>query len=434
MSGDLGNLLTGEVGEAEARFSHEDFAADFGQRIAGRVRRRRAVRAAGVGGGTMLTAGALAVGAMNIPWGVLGAAPGVGGSDCVTTAPTDGANLVTVTFGGSDRPSAAMTVTDPVTGGVRLTGVEKADGTWVFTDADGNPVEATRVANGSYEVQLGDATAEVVVLMPSASQSPPDPSTAGSFTYTYTVDAAEGAASPSASNDCYTPSPTPSPAPSISTEIHYTAEATLAAKPDDVIGDSPFECGFEFPTESFGTETQSIDGTQWMTGADAAAAIRASFTDDPSQAPGVGSPTGLVPVVTVHFAGTVTDSGATAYFGIAEPSIDQIDTTRPTDTTDLYASEGATFVGVADGRVVATGVVPADGLGTPPPVYMETGAFPEDGALLYLLDQAAALISCDANPVDAASIDLFAVAGLIVKQPDGTVVGPTYAWIPVGKP
>lgn len=432
MNGDLGNLLTGELGEAEARFSHEDFAGDYGRRIAGRVRRRRAVRAAGVGGGTMLTAGALAVGATHVPWGVLGAAPGVGGSDCVTTFPSDDANLVTVTFDGSDGRLAETVVTDPATGGVRLRAIQQSDGTWRVTDADGNQVEATPGPGGGYVVNLDGALLAIEWPDNGAIAAPSDPTATG--TISYTVEAPTGGASPSPSDDCYTPSPTPSGDPNMADGISQGPGPSLAAKPEGAVADSPFQCGFTFPTDSLTTDGLWIDSAQWMTGAEAAAAIRASFADDPSQAPGVGNLAGRVPVVTVHFAGTVTDSGAMAYFGIAEPSIDQIDTTRPTDTTDLFASEGATFVGVADGRVVATGVVPTDGWGTPPPVYLEPGAFPEDGSLLYLLDQGAALTSCDANPIDTASIDLFAVAGLIVKHPDGTVEGPTYAWTPVGKP
>ena len=185
MSGDLGNLLTGELGEAEARFAHDDFSDVYGKRVMGRVRTRRAVRVAGVGGGTMLTAGALVLGATQIPWGVFGAAPGMGVSDCVTASPSDEGYLVTVTTGAGERASIEMVVTDPATGGVRLTGVEQADGVWVFTDADGNPVEATLIGDGRYGVRLSG--------------------TSGDFTYS--VEAPDGAASPSPSDDCYTPSP-----------------------------------------------------------------------------------------------------------------------------------------------------------------------------------------------------------------------------------
>ena len=108
----------------------------------------------------MLTAGALVLGATQIPWGVFGAAPGMGVSDCVTASPSDEGYLVTVTTGAGERASIEMVVTDPATGGVRLTGVEQADGVWVFTDADGNPVEATLIGDGRYGVRLSGTSGD----------------------------------------------------------------------------------------------------------------------------------------------------------------------------------------------------------------------------------------------------------------------------------
>ncbi|NYI42796.1 hypothetical protein [Demequina lutea] len=429
MNGDLGNLLAGEMGEAEARFGHDDFAEAYGRRIAGRVRRRRTVRAVGVGGGTMLTAGALVVGATHMPWGVLGAAPGAGGTDCVTPSPSDGSFTYEVTVRAGNTPTDTVSLLDNATGAAILTAALQPDGSYVFTDAEGNPLKATLETSGSYRVTVSQA--------PTADAQWGTAPSGGAEIVVEGISTSDFAnpsgATPTPSDDCYTPSPAPSGVPSLSTEIFHVTDPSLAAKPEDVT--SPFQCGFTFPTESSKTDGLWIDGAQRMTGTDAAAAIRASFTSDPSQAPGVGNLTGLVPVVTVHFANTITDSGLAVAFGTTEPSMVRIPTAPTDSATDWVASEGATYVGVVDGRVVATGTVPPDGSTTnAPPIYADWGGFPEAGARIYLLDETAALKSCDANPVDSSRIDLYAVAGSIVEHPDGTVVGPTYAWIPVGKP
>lgn len=430
MNGDLGNLLTGEMGEAESRFASDDFAEAYGRRVAGRVRRRRAVRAVGVGGGTMLTAGALVVGATHMPWGVLGAASGVGGSDCVTPSPSRGAFTYTVTSDTSQGPLNEFVYTDNATGKVLLSGVQQPDGTYVFTDGEGNSVPSTPGSGGGYMVELTSSPATPA----SSTWFAVFPDAAGSGTTRFSLPSVVDSVSPapSPSDDCYTPSPTPSAVPSLSLDPVLMTDPSGYIKREDVT--SPFQCGFSFPTDSLKTDGLWIDGAQWMDGAEAAAAIRGGFADDPSQAPDIGNPTGPVPVVTVHFAGAITDSGLAVAFGTAEPSLDRIPADPMDSATDWVASEGTTYVGVVDGRVVATGTVPVDGSRNAPPVYTNWGGFPEDGARLYLLDETAALTSCDANPVDFAQIDLVAVAGLIVKHPDGTVVGPTYAWMPVGKP
>jgi len=411
MNGDLGNLLTGELGEAEARFAHDDFAGDYGQRIAGRVRRRRAVRAAGVGGGTMLTAGALVLGATQMPWGTLGAEPGVGGSDCATPWPSLGAPTYSVVIDTDQASLMNLSIMDASTGTLIVGGTRQAGGTYLFTDGYGDPLKAVQGEAGLYTVAL---PAGVTSLESTATDAYRSAAVSTNFLsvkpprLVVSDDAAR-----QARGECYTPDPTFTPTPEAVT--------------------SPFQCGFELPTESLKSDDLWIDGAQWMDGADATAAIGARYSDDPSQAPEIGDSTNPVPVVTVHFAGTETGDSAAITWGTSEPSIDDIEQGLASDTSSLKGSEGATFVGVADGRVVATGNVHPDPSGNVPPAYLDLPSY-EDGSFLYLLDQAAALTSCDANPVDFSSIDLYAVAGLIVKQPDGTVEGPTYAWLPVGEP
>ncbi|NTW42477.1 MAG: hypothetical protein HGA44_21815, partial [Cellulomonadaceae bacterium] len=398
MSGDLGNLLTGELGEAEARFSHEDFAADFGQRIASRVRRRRAVRAAGVGGGTMLTAGALVVGATHMPWGVLGAAPGVGVSDCVTPSPSDGAHLVTVTVDGSDARSGEMVVTDAATGGVRLRGIQQADGTWRVTDADGNPVEATSGPGGGYVVSLDGASVGIEWPDAGASAVSSDPSTAGSFTYTVTEPDGDAPVSPS--DDCYTPSPTTSVVPSVSTEVFASTDPSLAAKPEDVMGDSPFECGFEFPTASHGTDDLWIDGVEWFTPAEVEAARAHLYGTD--AATDLTSSSATVPRVTVHRVDKPLAEGqeASGVMGTWDPSLEKVaNLALGGISAERVSAEGLTFVGVVGDKVVATGTL-TEGDDRAQASVLRTSDYGGEalGELMYLVDPSVALTSCDVNP------------------------------------
>ncbi len=445
MSGDLGNLLTGEMGEAEARFAYDDFAEAYGGRIMGRVRTRRAVRVAGVGGGTAITAAALAMGATHMPWGVLGAAGGlgVGGSDCVTPSPSPVSSVRGATVWEAPVvPSSVHVGTVTLVpldgeGGAQTMILDEADdGTLSLTIGSGESQVLVLDARGFATVEALNGKTFTIQVARSGESTEVSINQGDSFEYTSDADAQPGAlveaSTTASSDDCVTPSPTPSSDPGLSATIISEPDTSPASRPEGIIGDSPFQCGFEFPSESLNTDALWIDGAQWMTGADAAAAIKARFADDPSQAPGIGNLDALVARVTVHFAGAETEGGFMGYFGTAEPSMGQIDKTRSIDTTDLYASEGATYVGVADGRVVATSAVPAGDGGMVPPVYLQPGPFPEDGSLAYLLDQRAALTSCDANPVDSESIDLFVVAGLIVLHADGTVDGPTYAWMPLG--
>ena len=417
MNGDLGNLLTGEMGEAEARFSYEDFGADFGPRIVGRVRRRRAVRAAGVGGGTMLTAGALAVGATHMPWGVLGATPGMGGRDCVTTPPSADPHVVTVIFGGSEQPSAQMNVTDPVTGGVRLTGVEQADGTWVFTDAAGNPSEVTLDGDGRYMVQASDASWTVVLSMPSASASPTDPTATGSVTYTYTDGAQVGTAVPSASDDCYTPSPTPSHVPSTALDPVLITDTNGYLKPDDVT--SPFQCGFVMDSLGHGSSQVSITDTTWVS----PAAYNATVKERLGTSVGVPLELGSAPIPTVRIR---VDLAATtpwaSVFGVGEPT-DAMATSE--DGTPMVDS-GASFVMVRDGVVVGTMDTTTQGAG-------QHFSFWHDGATdtqeLTLVNAADAFVACPGQTLQAEGDTTYAVAGSYVKDPTGTDgTGVEYSW------
>ena len=314
---DFRDSMIRELDDAALDFAAEDFAGTYGRGVVGRVRRRRTVRAAGVGGGTMLTAGALAIGVTQVPMGG-SLAPG-GSSDCVTDA---------------------------------------------------------------------------------SEQS-----------------------SPTTSDECNPPSPTPSPDPS------------LAGKPGDVVGDNPFECGFQFPTESYGTDDFWIDGVEWFTPSEVEAARVELYGAEAGA--GLAGLNAVIPRVTVNRVGAPLTEGSSAS-GVTDtgsPSLDKTDNLALGFSAEWVFSEGRTFVGVVDGKVVATGTLQKDDEASAASILTEPDF---DGAtireLMYLVDPSVALTSCDANPVGLTEIDIVAVAGVIVKHADGTVDGPTYAWLPVGAP
>lgn len=442
MSGDLGNLLTGELGEAEARFSHEDFAALYGRRIAGRVRRRRAVRAAGVGGGTMLTAGALVVGVTQVPWGTLGATPGVGvgATDCVTPSPSSHDFSYTVTDGAIQDASAQLVVTDVAAGGVLYRGWVQADGTWVFRDADGNPVDARQEPDGSYVVNVDGATVDF---------NPPgtDPSAAASdqtptATFTYTVGASEGSSSPSGSDDCLTPSPTPTGDATASPDPSSSPDPSLAAKPEELDG-SPYQCGFVFPTESRETDEITFMTPKWLDPADALL----QMPEVPLGSPPLPAEGELGPVAEVTIAmrvGPREVNGGSGWLWTStdptDPALLQIQLGAFDNSTMRKVFKSVGFVGVQHGTVVAVPFASADLVDggwktseTAVSVAVETDGDSEYPQV-FLVDKNSLLEPCPGVTTPVADMDVTAVAGMVVLQPGESTGDTSYGWWPLGTP
>jgi hypothetical protein len=435
MNGDLGNLLTGEMGEAESRFANDDFAEAYGRRVAGRVRRRRTVRATAVGGGTMLTAGALVVGATHMPWGVLGAASRMVGTDCATPWPSAGAPTYSVTIDTDQGSLANFFIMYAATGETIVNGARQTDGTYLFTDGYDDPLSAVPGSAGFYSVELPSGVTSLDSTTALAYRSS---SVETNYLRVHVpevvVDSTDLARR--ASDDCYTPSPTPSAAPSLTTDIYPLPDPSLAAKPDNVIGDSPFQCGFTFPTESYGTDGLWIDDVGWFAPSDVEAAHEKLFGANAGLT--FADPNALVPRVTVHRVEGPLAGGqeASGVMGTWDPTLEKVANLGLGGiSVERVSAEGRTFVGVIGGKVVATGTLSegdeaanASVLADP---AVDGDAYSE---LMYLVDPGAALTSCDASPVDLTQVKIVAVAGVIVKHADGTVVGPTYAWLPVGKP
>ena len=231
----LGAALDGDA----ARYNGDDFADARLGSVLGSVKRRRAARAAGVSSVSLVGAGALAVGAANVPWGsfVLGASPAGSPSVVCTTstpdavaavAPTsgtaDGSDFVVILEMGEDTPPVTetspngITKSDPgtpgsvswaITGGDDATNVAKAsmDGDTLVIDTPTEGTQRVEVsADGSYHFTLNgqpvvwtisdDGQHEVTLSMPGSD------GVAG--------DAPAPAASPSPSVDCVTTTPEPS--------------------------------------------------------------------------------------------------------------------------------------------------------------------------------------------------------------------------------
>ena len=164
-----------------ARMSGRDFADARGPGVARRVRTRRTVRAAGIGGGTMLTAGALVVGALNLPWGATSTDPGATGASGCVEAPwprvgPDGSIgsgsflgldlLVNLTLDGltlSERDTDPRSeVTVPVNGRL-LQGTSRQDEPLALTMPSGNDVTVSlRWTDAEIAASAGDGSGEMI--------------------------------------------------------------------------------------------------------------------------------------------------------------------------------------------------------------------------------------------------------------------------------
>ncbi len=303
MSDSLHSAMNDVVLEDAARMSGHNFAEARAGGIGRQVRTRRTVRAAGWGGGTLLTAGALAVGATQVPW--------------------NGA-------------------TAPVGGGT------------------------TGVATGT-----SDATAD-----------------SGSY---------------------------------------------------DMVGDSPFECGFTFNTDADGTEHLGIDGLEWSTPNEMNARIADRYSQ-PDDAGNVANPRDVphalgtfdVPTVTVH--DTLAQSVGNVSSGVggtADPALGLYDNSLRAEPGGVVFAEGTTFVAVVGDVVVGTlaeDVSPQ----LAPSAYFDP--LDESTTAMTMLNADGAFVPCPAVDVPSEWWDAYAVAGSVAVDSSGTVHGPDYAWLRISGP
>jgi len=241
MDNSFGAAMAGLVIEDASRMSGARFADARGTGVVRRVRTRRRVRAAGMGGASAVAVGALAFGATHLPWGVLDAAPGIGGTDCVTPSPSDDAYAYEVLVKKGDTPGYTASLTDAATGAAFLTATLQPDGKYVFTDVEGNPLKATAEetsfatnVDGNPLKSAADELYEGYWVR--GAQAPPEglgtapPGAAEILVKSISTADFVGLPSAVASawDDCYTPSPTPSSVPSASPEPSRSSEPSLS--------------------------------------------------------------------------------------------------------------------------------------------------------------------------------------------------------------
>lgn len=128
-----------------ARMSGPRFANRHGGGVVRRVRTRRTVRAAGIGGGTMLTAGALAVGATHLEWGQLDVASS-GSDSTAEPAPATSPFQCGYVFPSASQSVEGMAIEDAgwLTSEEVLARLDRRLNT--NFDSSGNPVQSEHVA------------------------------------------------------------------------------------------------------------------------------------------------------------------------------------------------------------------------------------------------------------------------------------------------
>lgn len=400
-----------------ARMSGRAFADARGTGVARRVRTRRTVRAAGMGGASAVAVGAIAFGATHMPWGALDAAPGIGGTDCATPSPSDDAYAYEVIVRQGVTPVDTVSLTDAATGATFLTATLQPDGTYVFTDADGNALRAT----------AGESSGSYWILGP---QVPPNDwgtaSPGAAEIGVKSVSTADFVGLPSAVrsalDDCYTPSPTPTQVSTVAADPSPSPDPSVAAKPEDVVvGTNPFQCGFAFPVDS-----SAADGL-WTLEAEqnSVADVNARLADYSSTAP---QALGTAPLFTVtmvdHFAATLGSIST-----VDQQAIDPALVANRAQASGVSLVQNATFVAVVNGSVVGTIVDPYASL-TPPALFEE--------GLDTVFDNAITLLNPDIAFTACPGITLgndwtpYVVVGDAALDSAGKAYGPVYGWVKLG--
>ena len=214
-----------------------------------------------------------------------------------------------------------------------------------------------------------------------------------------------------ARGECSTPSPTPSPDPSLAADFQY------------VVDNSPFQCGFTFPTESGGTDelgviARVVSADDLRSEFDRRFGSQSPTTDGGAGAAVWATATGM-PTSTGDVIATLSASDPAAGSGTIIAGTDS----RGPGTYRLLPG-GMSFVGARDGVVVAT-VVPGYDGATPGMVLDRVGVDADPEAFLLARS---ALTACTSTVGSLDSLDLYAVAGYDKN------LGLVYAWTEVPSP
>jgi hypothetical protein len=431
------NTIRGFMGvaiESDAtRFSGDEFAHEHWGAVRGAVRRRRAVRSAGVGSVSVVGAGALVMGVAVVPWGEFSPlAPG--SSTCATPTPNSSGDSWEF-----EAEQWAVDVADSGTadewavwsndGGVIASAFVNVDGTVRVTEDGGAELVALPDTDGRYVTALTEG-GYVVVERPESdgvyvTVSPTAQVLLEQGFAPSVVEALGGSdASYSREFDCVTPSPsasassTPAPGPSSSPSAVPTPEPGVSFVYSG--GESPFQCGAEIPSTESTTGLVRIVSTTWLTPSDATTAISSQYADPDSVKLQLSGD--LVPVtqIAVPIKAEGDNVPGTLVSGDPAEELAELTIEEYRDFLGTY-QVGMQYVLASDGVVVATRL----DAGEDQAQYMESNG---PGALLYGLDLIGGMAPCEG--VDESTLgdaDVVAVAGISVLVGDD-IDGPHYAW------
>ena len=467
---ELQELLQG-AGEAKRLiFASEDFAGGYGRVVIGRVKRRRAMTATAMGGGTVVAVGAIAVGAANVPWGSSGVGASPSGSPsvvCTTTTPD-----AVVATAPNPPADASFAVVDNATGAVffagrvdvlptawnadgsvapveRVTGlrailtlpsgaeVALSDDDSASTGINVSPADATAVTVMPVEFYMADAASTISVIaedgtvLGKAIHTSPDAlaffadgrlyalADSGDMTRSYVDSTGQHVHVTLVDDD---PSgthsqPTATPTVTCVTTTPDPSESQTQAT-------SPFACGHKFDAPVHASDGLSISSQKWISSADAQNALLDEFGGQwPAGHP---RPTGEVLTAQATLSATLPNGADPLLLQGGRSASDPVDDlARQADFATLSFFAGMTVVGVADGEVVAT--VPESSL-TNKWLYYDAIPRGNDPLGLSVLDTSQALVACgDVKTWD----DLYIVAAVGAGTSDGWDMAPVYAWAKV---
>ena len=226
--------LGAAIDDDRARFSGTEFADARLGSVLGSVKRRRAVRAAGVSSVSLVGASALAVGAANAPWGSLGTSLAPAGQSvvvCTTAtpdpiaadAPTEGVS--TIVIKAYEDPGSASD--EVVSWSLWFEG--DIEGKAQLTD-DGLVVE---FVGGPVQTLQPDVDGNYSTTLPDGSELTLSTDDGGLSANVVGVDAIAPSSSPSV--DCVTATPEPSEAASEAPSTSSSVAPTAAVSPEPTI-------------------------------------------------------------------------------------------------------------------------------------------------------------------------------------------------------
>ena len=419
---ELKDMLQGVAAAKERGFADEDFAGGYGRVVTGRVKRRRAATSVGVGGASVLGASALAVGVMNVPWGVLGtASPGSQGVVCTTTTPVVAEGPVQQAL-----PLVTFAVVETGTNEVIFIGWSEDGSTPHAWNQAYDKVRAEAVGIDAVYRFASGVGVRVMSGEERGVLNVPDYEVIPIADYEEQV-LGEAVGAMVTSVQCVTTTPDPSePAPS-GTATHSREslpEPSESATLGPVVYASPFQCGFEFPSEEHSNDVIAVGDTVWLAADAAKAEIRATYANpDEALLRVSGDP---VPVTSVSLIAdwyTAETPGMIISGDAAEV------TAASAEEFARYGTYvvGVQYVLVADGRVVATRALGSEAQ----PQYWELDMPSLD---LYGLDLVDGMAVCEGvTQSTLADAEVAAVASIVYEH-DDTRQGPYYAWRVLGQP